>query len=376
VKVLHVITGLGIGGAETQLRSLVAHSRHESEVVCLYNPGPIAAELRAAGVRVVDLGMRSNRDVAAVRRLASVMRAGCYDVVHTHLYRACIYGRLAARLASVPVIVATEHSLQDGQLEGRVATRSVRALYRASEALGDVTIAVSAAVRGDLLGWGVPADRVVQVPNGVELGALVFDPAERATTRGALGLYPEAQVIGAVGRLHPGKRFDFLLESTAPLLHRGRHLLVVGDGPQRDRLEEQAADLGVADQVIFVGERSPRPFLAAMDVFASPSLFETFGLSVVEALANGLPVAYRRCPALEELESPVPGAVWVGHDADMRAVLHRLLTGTRAADRAAPAELSALGMVEIARAVDDVYERVTDGGYRPATAGAMEESGR
>jgi glycosyltransferase involved in cell wall biosynthesis len=376
VRVLHVITGLGIGGAETQLRSLVAHSRHESEVVCLYNPGPIAAELRAAGVRVIDLGMRSNRDVAAVRRLASVMRVGCYDVVHTHLYRACIYGRLAARLASVPRIVATEHSLQDGQLEGRVATRSVRALYRASEALGDITIAVSAAVRDDLLGWGVPADRVVQVPNGVELGELVFDPAERVTTRGALGLSPEAQVIGAVGRLHPGKRFDFLLESAAPLLHPGRHLLIVGDGPQRDRLEEQAAGLGVADQVIFVGERSPRPFLAAMDVFASPSSFETFGLSVVEALANGLPVVYRRCPALEELGSPVPGAEWVGHDADMRAVLHRLLTGARAADRAAPVELSALGMAEIARAVDDVYERVTDRRRRPATAGAMEGSGR
>jgi glycosyltransferase involved in cell wall biosynthesis len=362
VKILHVITGLAVGGAETQLRSLVTHSKHESDVVCLYNPGAVAAELRADGVRVVDLGMRSNRDVSALRRLIGVMREGRYDVVHTHLYRACVYGRLAARLSSVSGIVATEHSLQDGQLEGRVATRSVRALYRASEALGDVTIAVSDAVRRDLLGWGVPARRIVAIPNGVELAGLSFDAAERAQTRNALGLAADDQVIGTVGRLHPGKRIDLLIDAAAPLLRQGRYLLVVGDGPARGELEEQTRALGVEDRVIFAGEQPARPFLAAMDVFASPSPFETFGLAVVEALANGLPVAYRRCPALEELAAPIPAAVRVsGGEAELRDVLVDLLGRTPSGPRTAPPELAARGMPEIARSVDDVYARVTNG---------------
>ena len=362
MKVLHVITGLGVGGAETQLRSLVAHSRHDAEVVCLYNPGAVADDLRGAGVRVLDLEMRSNRDVTALRRLVRIMRAGRYDVVHTHLYRACVYGRFAARLSSVGGIVATEHSLQDGQLEGRVATRSVRALYRTSEALGDVTIAVSGAVRRDLLGWGVPARRIVQIPNGVELAGLAFDAAERAQTRKALGLAADDQVIGTVGRLHPGKQIDLLISSAAPLLRQGRYLLVVGDGPARGDLEEQARALGVDDRVIFAGEQPARPFLAAMDVFASPSPFETFGLAVVEALANGLPVAYRRCPALEELAAPVPDAVRVsGDEAELGDVLVDLLGRTTSGPRTAPSELAGLGMPAIAQGVDEVYERVANG---------------
>jgi glycosyltransferase involved in cell wall biosynthesis len=355
VKVLHVITGLGTGGAETQLRSLIRHSEHEAEVVCLYNPGAVAAELRADGVRVTDLGMRSNRDLTAVRRLTSLMWTGRYDVVHTHLYRACLYGRLAARLAGVPRIVATEHSLQDGQLEGRLATAPVRALYRATEALGDVTIAVSEAVRDDLIGWGVPARRIVHIPNGVALDELAHDPADRARVRRELGLSPGDQVIGSVGRLHPGKQLDLLLRAAAPLLEQGRWLLLVGDGPARAELEALAAGLGVADRVLFAGEQPAAPFLAAMDVFASPSPFETFGLSVIEALAGGLPVAYRRCPALEELPEPVPTAVRVGDDeGELRETLARLLARPPR-HRTAPPALAALSMPAVARAVDDVY---------------------
>lgn len=358
MRVLHVITGLGVGGAETQLRSFVAHSEHESDVVCLYHPGPVADDLRARGVRVVDLAMRSNRDVTALRRLVAIMREGRYDVVHTHLYRACVYGRLAARLASVPRIVATEHSLQDGQLEGRIATRPVRALYRASEALGDVTIAVSGAVRRDLLGWGIPARKIVEIPNGVELADLAFDPAERARTRHELGLSADDEVIGTVGRLHPGKRIGSLLDAAAPLLRQGRYLLVVGDGPVRGELVEQARALGVDDRVLFAGERPARPCLAAMDVFASPSPFETFGLAAVEALANGLPVAYRRSPALEELPAPVAAAVRVtGGESDLRDVLVDLLA--RSGPRTAPTELESLGMSAIARRIDAVYTQST-----------------
>src|SRR5262245_47443341 len=155
MRALHIITGLGVGGAEHQLRLLLGRLPHECEGVTLTNPGPMATAIRAGGTPVHVLGMRGNRDLSAVGKLARLMRAGRFDVVHTHLYRACVYGRLAARLAGVRHVVATEHSLGDGIVEGRPTTRAVRSLYLASERLGHTTIAVSDAVAERLRAWGV-----------------------------------------------------------------------------------------------------------------------------------------------------------------------------------------------------------------------------
>jgi len=169
VKALHVITGLGVGGAEQQLRLLVRNLPVDCDVVTLTNPGAVAEGLTADGVRVTHLGMRGNRDLAALPRLASLIRGGRYDLVHTHLYRACVYGRVAARLAGVKAVVATEHSLGDSQMEGRRLTSGVRALYLASERLGSATVAVSSTVAERLRRWGVPGPRIEVVPNGIDV---------------------------------------------------------------------------------------------------------------------------------------------------------------------------------------------------------------
>ena len=133
MRVLHVITGLEAGGAEQWLRLLLRHGTAEADVLCLTNPGVVADALRADGVRVTDLGMRGNRDLAAIPRLVRHVRRGRYDLVHTHLYRAQVYGALAARLAGVRAVVSTEHSLNDRLIEGRPTDRpGVRRLYVAA----------------------------------------------------------------------------------------------------------------------------------------------------------------------------------------------------------------------------------------------------
>ncbi|MEV6783894.1 glycosyltransferase, partial [Streptomyces sp. NPDC051098] len=106
MKALHIITGLGAGGAEQQLRVLLRHLPVHCDVVTLTNPGAVADGLRADGVDVLHLGMRGNRDLQALPRLTRLIRRGAYDLVHTHLYRACVYGRIAARLAGVRATVA------------------------------------------------------------------------------------------------------------------------------------------------------------------------------------------------------------------------------------------------------------------------------
>ncbi len=360
MKVLHVVTGLGTGGAETQLRLLLQHTRHQADVVTLHNPGAVADQLRGDGVRVRDLGMRSNRDLAALAGLVRLIRADRYDVVHTHLYRACLYGRLAARLAGRPRIVATEHSLFQGQIEGRVATRGIRALYRGTERLGDATIAVSRAVRNELRTWGVPDRRLVHIPNGIDVGSLAFDAGRRSRLRADLGIGPDVTVLGAVGRLHVNKRFDDLIDAAAPLLGERRVLLLVGDGAHRADLVRRAADRGVADHVRFAGELPAPQVLSAMDLLVSPSSLETFGLAVVEALANGLPVVYRRSPALEEMDTATLPAVRVGESTEE---LRRALAehGPRTASHhPVPSALAELDVVRVAAAVDDLYERLDD----------------
>jgi glycosyltransferase involved in cell wall biosynthesis len=373
VRALHVITGLGVGGAEQQLRLLLRHLPARCDVVTLTNPGPVADGLAADGVRVTHLGMSGNRDVAALPRLARVIRRGRYDLVHTHLYRACLYGRIAARIAGVRAVVATEHSLGDSQMEGRPLTAGVRALYLAGERLGRTTVAVSPTVADRLTRWGVPRPRIAVVPNGVDLDGFRFDPERRQLTRARLGLPDDAFVVGGIGRLAPGKRFDVLIRALA-LLPDDCRLLLVGGGPEEAALRRAAERAGVAGRVLFTGERpyapdgSPGPELpaltSAMDVLAAPSPEEAFGLAVVEALAAGLPVRYASCPAVEDLPpEAAPDALRVTGGADAYA---RALAGVRAAGpgpRTAPEAPRHYCITRSAARLMDVYTAALAGTF-------------
>jgi glycosyltransferase involved in cell wall biosynthesis len=344
MRVLHVITGLAEGGAEHQLRLLLRRLPHDCEVATLSNPGAVARAIRADGITVHEFTMTSNRDVSVIRDLLRLMRDGRFDLVHTHLYRACVHGRVAARLAGVPHIVATEHSLGDGVIEGRRASLGVRALYVATERLGEHTIAVSGSVAGRLRAWGVPAQRISVIPNGIDAAEFRFDPRVRRTVRARLGIAADTVVVGGVGRLEPTKRFDRLIRAVREV--PGVTLLLAGA-------------VGHAREV-----------LCAMDVFASPSDQETFGLAVLEALASGLPAVYAVCPPLDELaasagergNTTAPGARRLSHDWEslsrtLRAELASL--SERDGERLpVPAVVAQYDTARLAASVTRLYERV------------------
>jgi glycosyltransferase involved in cell wall biosynthesis len=304
--------------------------------------------------------MNGNRDLPALPRLARRIRRGRYDVVHTHLYRACVYGRIAARLAGVRAVVATEHSLGERLIEGRPLSRGNRALYLATERLGSATVAVSAAVAARLRAWGVPEDRIRLVPNGIEPARFRFDPAGRRAVRARLGLAADALVVGGVGRLVPGKGFDVLLRAVAQLPEA--RLLVAGTGPELASLLRLARRLGVTDRVVFPGACEGRQLpqlLSAMDVFVSCSTEETFGLAVLEALAAGLPVLHVTCPAVDELpRHEAPGARRIAPSVGELA--HALRGELAGGTRRLPVP-AAVHRYDIARAADrlmGVYEEV------------------
>ncbi|WP_328537619.1 glycosyltransferase [Streptomyces sp. NBC_00344] len=366
MKVLQVITGLGVGGAEQQLRLLMRRMPVACDVVTLTNPGPVAHGLRADGVSVTHLEMNGNRDLTVLPRLARLIRRGGYDLVHTHLYRACVYGRIAARMAGVRTTVATEHSLGDRYIEGRPLTRGTRALYLRTERLGTATVAVSATVADRLRAWGVPAQRIHVVPNGIDADSFRYDPAARRAARARIGVPEDTFVVGGVGRLVPGKQFDLLVRAVAAV--PGAWLLLAGDGPERAALSRLAGRLGAGDRVRLLGECDALPggalsvpaVLSAMDVFVSASAEESFGLAVVEALASGLPVLHVACPAIDDLPAAsAPGALRVEGRAD---ALREALSARRAAGQVRLPPPPVVGHYDIARSASgllDVYARVS-----------------
>ncbi|GAA3444397.1 glycosyltransferase [Planomonospora venezuelensis] len=358
MKVLHVITGLAAGGAEQQLRTMLPHLAARCEVAVLTGAGAVAEAVEAEGIPVHRLGMRGNLDLRAVGRLTRLMRAGRYDVVHTHLYRACVYGRVAARLAGVPAIVATEHSIGEGRIEGRRAGAGVRALYRATESMGGVTVAVSRIVADRLAGWGVPRSRIEVIPNGLDGQAFRHDPRLGGRARARLGIAPGAFVVGGVGRMEAGKRFDVLLRALPGFVEAV--LLLAGEGSARRELEELARTLGVAHRVVFTGESMDVPaLLSAMDVLVSPSQEETFGLAVIEGLASGLPVFYAACPALDELPpDAAPGARRILPDPDHLRTELRTLAATGPLRLPPPRAVAYYDIRRHAARTEALYERL------------------
>ncbi len=195
--------------------------------------------------------------LTAVVRLARVLRRTAPDVVNVHLLSGQLFGVLAARLARVPIVVSTEHSLMDNAIEGRRTSGWLRLVYLGLASLTSHTVAVSATTWRRLRQWGVPAAGMTVIDNAIDFEAVAFDPGARHAVRSEQHLPAEAIVIGAVGRLEPVKRFDVLLAAAASLLReRDGHLVIIGKGPERARLEELAEELGIADRVHLLG---PQP---------------------------------------------------------------------------------------------------------------------
>lgn len=283
--VLYLITELDVGGAQVALlRTLkgLDRVRFSPAVACLYNGDKsVAREIRALGIPVFDARMRNKRDVLALWRLYGEIRRVRPVILHTHLFHANLPGRILGKLAGVPIIICTEHSMA---LESRLRYRLNRLTIR----LVDRVIAVSANVRDFCIsGIGLPAEKVTLIYNGIEMPAV--PGVSCRTARAALGLSPDGTVLGVVSRLDPAKGVDILIRALPAL--ENVTLTIIGDGAERAALETLAEELGVAGRICWAGYRPDvYSLLPAFDVFVQPSRFEGLPTTVMEAMAAGLPV--------------------------------------------------------------------------------------
>ncbi len=364
-RITHVISGLSTGGAERLLVDLAEYSRHDICVISLTRGGLLRDELASQGIPVFDVNMRSNRDVSAIFRLARLIRKSRPDVVHVHLYRALIYGRLAARLVGVRSILATEHSALPNVMERRHAGRGVKLLYRGAERLGRRTVAVSDDTKKILVDhWGVPPSRIHVIPNGIRLARRDESAAARPATRARLGLQQGVPTIVYVGRLADGKNVGTLIDVVALARNDGDEwaLILVGSGEERAQLDEHVRHKGLVEKVHFIGEVADvSPYLAAADAFASASALETYGIALVEAVASGLPAAYVAAPAgdlLRELGSE--RLVKCSATAEsLYEGLRRAFSLTFIPEPLSMAQRQAVDIRETVRALDDLADAIS-----------------
>lgn len=300
IRILHVIPTLDRAGAEKQMNLLVRHMDRErfQPIVCvLTRTGPLERELREAGVEIHLVGKRLRLDPAAYLRLLKVIRRTKPEVVQTWLFAGNSYGRLAARQAGVPVIIASERCVDLWKAGWQFAIDRFLAKWT------NAIVVNSPAIRDFYVGHGIPAEKFVVIPNAVELPE-PHPSAKREEILAELGLPADAKLIAVIGRLWPQKRIEDAIWATDLLkvVRSDVHLLVIGDGPQRDKLLRYRDQVHIADRVHFLGHREDvARLLPHIDVVWSTSGYEGQSNAILEAMAFGRPVVATDIPGTRDL---------------------------------------------------------------------------
>ncbi len=298
IRVAHLITDLGLGGAETQLHKLVMASNgspFEHLVISMTEIGPLGESLRAAGVEVLSLGMtRGMPTPGGVLRLWRLLASRKPDVLQCWLYHSCLLGLLAGRLARVRRIVWCLRSANDGLAGYGLQTRAVVRLCGLLSSLPDAIVPNSEAGRALHARWGYSSKKMQVIPNGIELELFRPEPAARASVREELNVPDDALLVGMVARFHPMKDHGTFLRA-AQLVHSrlaNTRFVLVGSGITRENTElcRMVEECGLADTVYPLGPRMDIPRItAALDVACLSSWSESSPSVICEAMSCGVP---------------------------------------------------------------------------------------
>jgi len=301
LKVLFFITSMPVGGAETLLMNLVRRldrERFAPEIACLKEPGPLG-ELLAAEMPIHSQLLASKYDLRILPRLWRLLRSRQIDAVVTvGAGDKMFWGRLAAKLAGVPVVMSALHSTGWPDSVGR--------LNRLLTPLTDAFIGVADAHAEHLATHEkFPRDKVHTIYNGIDTA--LFTPGDGREFRQTLGIPAGAPVVGILAALRPEKNHELFLSGAQRIsqILPGAHFVVIGDGERRKALETMAHELGIAAVTHFLGSRSEvAQILPALDVVALTSHNEASPVSILEALSCQVPVVSARVGSVPETIVP------------------------------------------------------------------------
>jgi glycosyltransferase involved in cell wall biosynthesis len=309
LRVLRAITRLNIGGPAIHAILLTRglqndrfssvlvtglEGRHEGSMRDLATKHGVEPRvLRELGREVSPLN-----DLRATLAMYRLIRQSKPHIVHTHMAKAGTAGRIAARLARVPIVVHTFHGHTFHSYWGPVKSAVFLQIERTLGAMTDRVIAVGDAQKADIASYGVaPLNKILTIPLGLEIEPMLEAEAYRGRLRDELGLEPDRPLVGIVARLVPIKAHEIFLEAAVRIRATvpAATFLIIGDGERRAELEALAQRLGVADATRFLGWRDDmREVYADLDVVTLCSNNEGSPVALIEALAAARPVVSTR----------------------------------------------------------------------------------
>lgn len=333
ISICHVAVGDLWAGAEVQLKVLLSKLVLRAEMnlsVILFNKGRLGKEIEGLGISVRVFPEAEWGSAKIFLELVREFKKSNIRIIHTHKYKDTILAAPAAKLCGIPHVVRTVHGLRE-PFEGLQAFKMN--LYEAIERTVhrhcvNSIIGVSSQIERKYKAEG-EVSRVTCIRNGIDLeGKLV--QTDRWRTRKDLGVDSGTCLIGTVGRLTPVKGIPYLLEAARILLRQGANVkvLVVGDGSIRQDLMTQTRDLGISENVVFLGHREDTDELVqALDIFVLPSLSEGIPMALLEAMAASRAVVASRVGGIPEIiEEGFEGFLVEPMDVDSLAErCHRLI---------------------------------------------------
>jgi glycosyltransferase involved in cell wall biosynthesis len=299
-RVLQVILSLNPGGTERLVLELVRrlHADVPMLVCCLDEPGAWAGELQTRDIELVALRRGPGFRPELGRAIAAAGHRHRATLIHAHHYSPFVYSCLARMWHPGMRLVFTEH----GRTSDAPPSAKRRTINWMLGRLPHRVFAVSEDLKVHLVAEGFARASVDVIYNGIDIGPLPT-PALRAAKREALGLSESDLLIGTIGRLDPVKDLGTLITAVAQLPATVRkRLIIIGDGAERLRLERTAGELDDPSRVVFLGHRDDaRDWLAACDVYVNSSVSEGVSLTILEAMAAGLPVIATRVGGTPEV---------------------------------------------------------------------------
>jgi glycosyltransferase involved in cell wall biosynthesis len=303
MRILHIVGDSKFGGGTKVVISLSVMAKQAGHDVDVLTTDPCSQEaLRQSGIGVVDAdviwrSIRPWRDLKGLLRLYRMLRAGSYTLVHTHTSKGGLVGRLAAKLAGIPIVIHTVHGFAFHEESPRLELCLYSLLEKLAARCCDKVVTVSEFHRdwAERLGIGGPS-KLVAIPNGIQ--ASLPEPRDRRALRASLNLGWDEFVVLATGRLAPQKGLEDLVRAVpliASRLDTPLKVVLLGDGPLRAGLEALTDACRARDRVVFAGfQAQVSDYLSACDVVALPSLWEGLSIALLEAMAAGKPIVTTR----------------------------------------------------------------------------------
>jgi glycosyltransferase involved in cell wall biosynthesis len=286
IKVLHVTFDMTIGGTQQVIRQLVENMDQDkihSEVVCIDGRlGELGEILQEQGIPIHILKRQLGFDISLIKTLFHLIRANQYDVIHCHQYTPYVYGLLASIMTPAQVTF-TEHGrfYPDYGTWKRKLVNPIFSFFTAH------ITAISVATKLALVKYeNFSADKIAVIYNGISDKSDII--VDKKKLRKEWGIPSSAFLFGTISRLQPIKNQVMMIKAFM-LVHdqfKDTHLIIVGDGVVRSKLETLALDLGIAEQVTFTGfQKNPYQFYKIIDVFLLSSFSEGTSMTLLESMS-------------------------------------------------------------------------------------------